>query len=238
MPISYTLTTPVGDYPYTFPPDVSLGQTAPLGELFRQLSYGELSDLEAAVEASGTIRAGKRNQVIHQANEALKRLHKRFELIVDDEVLTVPASSAEFEHVLDPMEIQVISMLVADGSSLTFLTHPVPGKIYLYNRVLSFPPSGWEYQVQVTYQRRHPELLPISEDSDLEQPISLVTELWPAMRAYIAGEMYGSMNTADAQAQALKFRNRYLEVCAEVEATGAPAQQMLDTQKSVMRGFV
>lgn len=236
MSISYSLTTSAVDLPYDLP---GLFADPPLSvsDLFRQLSYGELSDLKTGTDGSGVITTARRNQVVHQANEALKNLHQKFELLVGLQQVAVPASEVPLLVPLHPTAIQVISLLVP-GGSLTFLTHPVPGEIFVFNRELSFPGTQREYAVQVAYQRRHPVLRPISVDGDLEQPIYLVPELWPALRAYVAGEVYGNMNTADARNASREYRGRYAQVCAEVEARGGTPQGMLDDQKFDMRGFV
>lgn len=237
MPISYSLVTPVVDLPYTLP-DLFADSPVSVNELFRQLSYGELSDLKVGLDGAGSLKVERRNQVINMANEGLKRLHQRFALIRSSADQVVPVSAVPLLVPLTSDILQVISILTDSGGSLTFLTHPVPGEVFVYNRKLSFPATRCEYEVQVTYKKRHPILRPILVDSDLEQPIYLVTELWAALRAYIAGEVYGNMNTQDASASAVKYHNKYEQICAEMEATGGMAQEMLDDQKFDRRGFV
>lgn len=237
MPISYSLVTPVVTLPYDLP-DLFAVPPVSVNELFKQLSYGELHDLKVGMDGIGSLKVERRNQVVHMANEGLKRLHQRFELICTSETITVPVSQNPLVVPLNSTVIQVVSLLMADGSPLTFLTHPVPGEIFVFNRKLTFPANRCQYEVQATYQKRHPLLRPISAPSDLEQPIYLSTEMWAALRAYIAGEMYGNMNTNDASAAAAKYRSRYEAICAEMEATGGTAQGMLGNQKFDMRGFV
>lgn len=238
MPISYTLVTPTGELPYRDLPDLFANPPISVNELFRQLSYGELHDLKLGLDGAGNIKADRRDQVVHLANEGLRRMHQRFELISSTQDVTVPVST---EPLLVPFNVtafQVVSLLTPQGCSLPFLTHPVPGELFAYNRRISFPPTRVEYEVQITWQRRHPTLRPIQADSDLEQPIYLSMELWAALRAYIAGEMYGNMNTQDAVVASMKYRSRFNEVCAEVEATGGTPQGMLEDQKFGKRGFV
>lgn len=207
-------------------------------ELFKQLSYQELSNLAVAVDSTGTLKPERHNQVIHLANEGLRALHVRFELIQSDEVLTIPVADHEFEQLLAPDIIQPVSILTAMGGSLTFHKHPVPGEIYVYNRTLSFPPTTLAYEVQVVYQKRHPILNPIEQDTDLQQPITLVPELRTALRAYIAAEVFGGINTPEATAASIKHQARYQQTCIEVSNSGVLSQQMLNSTKSDKAGWV
>ena len=47
-------------------------------ELFRRLSYGELSNLSLGSEGVGAIKDEERGKLISHTNEALLRLHGRF----------------------------------------------------------------------------------------------------------------------------------------------------------------
>jgi hypothetical protein len=236
MPISYLLTTPVVGLPYDLPslfayPPVSVGQ------LFRQLSFGELHDMKVGLDGIGSLKPERYNQIIHLANEGLRKLHQKFELISSTEEITVPVSDNTLVVPINALAIQVVSILPLTGGSLTFMTHPVPGEIYVYNRKIYFPPTTCEYKVQVLYQKRHPTIREYTIASDLEQPIYLSVEMWAALRAYIAGEVYGNMNTADAKNSAAQYRARYKEICTEVESTGGIAQGMLDNNTFDRRGF-
>lgn len=235
MPISYILTTPVVEVPLDLP-NLFANPPVSVSELFKQLSYGELHDLKVGLAGIGQLKEERWNQVIHLANEGLKRLHQRFELIHPYQVIDVPVEGVVVP--LNAMAIQVISLLMEDGSSLTFRTHPVPGEIFVFNRRLSFPRGSAAYRVQVTWQNRHPLLYPITQPSHLEQPIYLSTEMWAALRAHIAAEMYGNMSTSDSAANAAKYRGKYEAVCAEMESTGGTVQGMLDKQVFHERGFV
>lgn len=238
MPISYSLETGSGDLPYNDLPDFYANPPMSLMELFRQLSYGELHDLDLGLDGIGNIQMDRRNQVVHMANEGLRKMHQRFELICSTQDLVVPAGSEPLVVPFNVMATQVISLLTKNGESLTYRTHPVPGEIFTHNRKLSFPTNSCEYEVQITWQRRHPTLRPIIVDADLQQPIYLSVEMWAILRAYIAGEIYGNMNTADASSSAVKYRSRFESLCAEMVVTGGTPQGMLEDQKFDRRGFV
>jgi hypothetical protein len=232
----YSLTPDVLEMEY--PTIIDLFQDPPvsISELFKQLSYGELHDLKVGLAGIGQLKEERWNQVVHLANEGLKRLHQRFELIHPYQLVDVPAEGVVIP--LSTMAIQVISLLMEDGTSLTFRTHPIPGEIFVFNRKLSFPEGSGAYKVQVTWQNRHPLLHPITQPSDLEQPIYLSTEMWAALRSYIAAEMYGNMSTSDAAGNAAKYRGKYEAVCTEMQSTGGTVQGMLDKQVFHERGWV
>lgn len=215
-------------------------QQVTLEELFKRLSYGELSNLAAAVDATGTIKPERHNQVIQFLNEGLLKLHSRFQLIQSDSVLTIPAGSEgeEYIEVLDPEIIQVVSILTAMGNSLTFETHPIPGSIYVYQRMLHIPCGPRSFELQVTYQRRHPTLNPVVESTDLEQTISLIPELFTALQAYAGYRMYGGMNTSDALAVSQMHQATYERICQEVLASGSLPSEMLPSQKFESGGWV
>lgn len=64
-----------------------------LTELFRRLSYGELSNLALSGEGSGTIISARQPQIIQYTNEALLRLFTRFNLRENDLIIE------QFEHI-------------------------------------------------------------------------------------------------------------------------------------------
>lgn len=234
MPISYTLVTEVQDLVFDLP-NLFADPPLSINELFRQLSYHELHDLKVAQEGIGALKSERHNQVVHLVNEGLRRLHQRFELIHPYKDYDIPKEGVVIP--LSALAIQVLSIFLKDGGSVTFRTHPVPGEVFVYNRRLNFPKSDCDYKVQVTWQNRHPTLRYIAVPADLEQPIYLSSEMLAALRAYVAGEMYGSMSTPDAAANAAKYRGKYETVCAEMEVTGSVAQGMLDKQVFHERGW-
>lgn len=220
------------------PLPLGASSTTSLGELFKQLSYGELHDLKAASDGSGTILSAKRNQVVHHINEGLLKLHLRFSLMMSTQDVTVPVGTTPYLVAFDAAAVQVVSLVTPGGLSVPFMTNPSPDRIFVHNRRLSFPPTECEYKLQVLWQNRHPRISPVQSDADLQQPIYLQPELWSALRAYVAAEMYGVMNTNDARAQSMKYRSKYEADCLEAEGEGGTPQEMLGDEKFGRRGFV
>ena len=68
-------------------------------DLFRNLSYGELSNLALSVEGSGTIVESARPKIVTYANDALTRLHTRFPLRTKDVLIEMYAHITNY-HLL------------------------------------------------------------------------------------------------------------------------------------------
>ena len=68
-----------------------------LSELFKRLSYGELSNLAVSGEGSGVITPGKVPQLVRYTNEALLRLYSRFLLSEKSLVLEQVAHITSYE---------------------------------------------------------------------------------------------------------------------------------------------
>lgn len=237
MPLSYELETEVVDLPMDLP-TLFADPPVTVMELFRQLSYGELHDLKLGLDGIGDIKIDRRNQVILFANEGLKKLHQKFQLLRNYVDVTIPVSTTQLVVSLNAVAIQVVSILqLPEGTSRTFFTQAMPGEIYVFNRRLYFPATTCEYKVQVTWQNRHPVLRYIIDPEDLQQPIYLSNEMWSALRAHIAMEIYGKMNTVDAKNSSAMYLGKYRDICHEVESTGGTPQGILDNNTFDRRGW-
>lgn len=204
-------------------------------QLFRSLSHGELSNLAAAVDATGAIKKDKQNQVVHFANEALKLLHHRFPLRQSEVILAL--TGAEQQQVLPADAIQIISIMTPWGESIVAGTHAVPGTFFVADGKLWIPPTAVK-ELQITYQLRAVELSTINAPADLTQQITLVPELHEALTAHIAYKMFGNMNTAEAlQASARNFA-RFEQVCSQCTLYGGLPDDALPVQKFHERGWV
>lgn len=203
-------------------------------ELFKQLSYGELSNLAVAVDASGTIRKDQQNRIIHFANEALQKLHARFPLRETQEQVVL--AGVAVEKTLPTDVLQITSILTPWGESLPVMTHPVPKSLYVYQGKLHIPAMTTE--LLIIYQHRHPKLTEIVGPTDLAQVIALPVELSEALTAYIAYKVYAGMNSQDSQNIAAMHRARYEQVLAEALNQGLLPGELLPVQKLDARGFV
>lgn len=216
-------------------PPEPLGLT--LNEFFRNLSYGELSNLSIAVESIGTIKKSQQNRIVHYINVGLLALHERFPLI--QETLVIPLTPGfGVAQTLPPDTIQVLSIQDPSGKSLDFTTVPRPKGIYIYNQILNVPSQDEELELTVRLQKRHPTLEPVIEDADLEQRIQLIPELHKALSAFVASEFYGTMGTQETLALSAQYRNRYEEICAGARNFGTLPSEIFPLDKFEKRGWV
>lgn len=207
-------------------------------ELFRRLSYGELSNLAVAVDSTGTIKKAQQNRVLHFVNEALLRLHTRFPL--SQTTLSLTMGTTELVTQLPTDTLQVLSILDDQGHSLIFTTTPVPKGIYVSNGELHIPETVVppETVLQVILQTRHPTLLPINVEADLDQVITLIPELEAALTGYIASKMYAGMNSPETANASAQYLHQYEATCAEVLMSGLLPTEILPMQKFESRGWI
>lgn len=206
-----------------------------LEELFKKLSYGELSNLVHAVDG-GAIKKDKQNQVLNFVNEGLLRLHTRFPLIQSEEFVTM--TGAEMTHPFPSADVlQLLSIVTAYGESLTFGNQSVPGTLFVHERIIYFPvfPTGLE--LQLTYQKRHPVLDEIEADADLQQVVDLQEELHEALTAYVAAKLFGNIQTPEARISARSYGQRFNEVIAEAMQAGVLPGEILTGSKFETRGW-
>lgn len=209
-------------------------------ELFRQLSYGELSNLAVAVEASGTIKKERQNQIIHFTNEALKKLHNRLPLIRTSEDIVI--ADGDSDITLDDDVLMVESIISSTGQSFPFINIPSPTtkEIRVYGGVLHIPDGLLEIgtELKITYRKRHAVLDLITTPADLTQEITLLTELESALRSYIAFKVFSAMGTQDSVVIASNYQAMYEQAITEVLNSGLLSGELMPMSKLEMRGFV
>jgi hypothetical protein len=208
-----------------------------LEDLFKQLSYGELSTLAVALDASGAIKKERQNQIVHFANEALRKLHARLPLKEAD--LTVTLTGEEITHEFDANTLLVMGIISSFGEPLTFETTRIPQRITVTGDPLTIRfPKELTGEVQVIYRNRHPLLNSVTTGEDLTQEIELLPELEPALTSYIASKVFGGMSSQDSMALANNYRMQYEQTIADVLNAGLLPGDVFVNHKLETRGFV
>lgn len=229
-------------------------------DLYRQLSFGELSNLAVAVDGTGTLKESQHARVIHHANEALIRLYSRFMIQEKSVILEVYEDTTQYhlvkkfaETVWQPGDdghpwikdaaapfqedvIQVLSAYNAYGQALMLNDPSDPNSLMTPKATtLIVPNQEPGVLLDITYQARHPLLVA----NQLNQEIELPLELHEAMTSYIAAKMYGNMNTPDAQTASLQFQARFQAICDEaVEYNRVSIGGLVRNVKFQNRGWV
>lgn len=206
-------------------------------ELFRNLSFGELSNLAAAVEATGTIKKEKQKQVLFFANEGLKLLFTRFSLRELEVMVTM--TGEPIEQVLPLVDfIKLISVMTAMGESLTFSDRPVPETLYVQGTTVYIPARPAGSELQLIYQARHPVLDDSALPGDLTQEIAIKPELQEALTSYIGYRMYREVRTPEGQASAADHLSRHNQILKDLSDLGVLPGEALPMEKFEARGWV
>jgi hypothetical protein len=229
-----------------------------VGELFKRLSFGPLSNLSMSNDGDGTIIGAKQLGLIRFANEGLLRLYTRFvltekEVILElDEAITQYRLSSEFsvsnggpvQYLKDTAEIpfnnDVIKIMAAYSAAGT--RYPLNDE---HNCDSLFTPRVDTLQVpkpitgagiHVLYQAKK---VITTESISLSEVIDIPDVLDEALVAYISHKVYSSMNGQEHTAKSVELLGLFNSVCNDVEARDLVNSSLSFTNdKFSERGFV
>jgi hypothetical protein len=215
-----------------------------LKELFRRLSVGELSNIAMGATLAGiptgTIDPNQQQKVVLYTNDGLNRLYTRFVIKESDLILEQQADQdmypLELRHCQSQMEefpgglsssyyIQdteedpflddIIKILRAyDGNGCEVpLDNPDDCCSWFrpQSTVLQIPFPVAGNPAAIVYQANHREMPWTDLNGEFELPDPLV----PALRAYVASEVYSHMNTQEAGIKAQEHLKKFEELCVE-----------------------
>lgn len=237
-----------------------------LSELFKRLSYGELSNLAVSQEGSGVITPAKVPQLVSYTNEALLRLYSRFLLrersVVIEQVAQITsyelkAKNAErhepparYPFIKDalgePFEDDVLKILEAhDSFGREFVLNDASRSDSLFTpfpNVLQVPKPVDGAAISILYQARHPVLADVvgpGVTSVLAQEVDIPPTLEGALQAMIAAMVFSHMNGQENVAKSQEFLSWAEVVCNEVEQKDLVSQSNSTSKhKFEQRGFV
>lgn len=230
-------------------------------ELFRQLSYGELSNLSIGSEGVGSINEEKRANLISYTNEALLRLYSRFVLRENDLILKLHDHITNYHFLKkfaqtntepcegmtlyiidqphDPFEEDLIKVLrVVDADTQADLVLNDEGNPHsLFTpqpNTLQVPTPVTDQVLGIVYQARHP----IIAYDDFEACIELPVVLHGPLKAFIAHMVFKFMNGQENSAKATEYLAIYDALCNEVvERDLVNSSSSTTTYKFEDRGF-
>lgn len=229
-------------------------------DLFRSLSYGELSNLSLSNDGSGTIVESARPKIIMYANDALTRLHTRFPLRTKDVLIQMYSHITNYHllprfaqntkpqvekytYILDlPLEPFVDEVLCIEsvfdtfGCDLPLNDSGDPRSVFTPQpKVLQVPNPIAGAALNVVYRTKHDPL----DHAKLDQPIFLPDTFHSALTAYIAYKVYSHMNTAEASNKAQEHLAFYESVCGEVKENDAINTSISTTnERFSQRGWI
>jgi hypothetical protein len=212
-----------------------------VNDLFRALSFGELSNLSMSNEGNGTITAAAQPKIIHHLNEGLLKLYSRFVLKEDDILVQlydhitfyhlnprfavnyVPVGGSDDEdirYLLDmPGEpfkgdiIKILTVYDSNGCKLPLNDDEQPLSLFTPQaNLLQVPYPKNDMALSVMYQAKHDKI-----QGELEETIELPDILLEALTNFIAYKVYGSIGSDNSTAKSLAHYAAFESVCREVE---------------------
>lgn len=230
-------------------------------ELFRRLSYGELSNLFLGSEGTGAIPEEKQPKIVQYLNEALLRLYSRFVLSeknlvlrCSDHIINYRFSSAFAlsnpdrkpfvtpyiqdkvdEPFLDDL-IKVLSVHTIGGCQVPLNDNGDPCSLFTPQPAMLQIPKPVEGEVlAVIYQAKHP----LIDYGNTDALVDIPPVLEHPLRAYIAHLAYTHMNGQENSAKAAEYLATYEMLCSEViERDLVNSSLSTTTYKLHERGFV
>lgn len=211
-----------------------------LEDLYRNLSYGVLSNLTLANDGNGTIRERDIGKITLALNESLLRIYSRFNLrektiliamqegLVTYHLTRKYALSAALDPkpfiidlAEDPFEEDVLKILaVYDslGYQLPLNDNEAPWSLFTPQATVLQVPNPIEVMaLSVMYQAKHPILYADKPDT----PIMLPSVLEGALYSHVAYQIFDSMGTLESTARAQNHLANYENICGELMATDA-----------------
>lgn len=215
-----------------------------LYELYQDLSYNEFQNLALSEEGSGTIREKDQPKIVVAVNDVMQRLYTRF--TIKEGRVRVSLVPGRVRFTLDPQFSvsqweagkpdpyildEVDNPFVNDIAQIIGATN-FKGKDVVVNGAnnlrgirtsdtnvftIQYPdPSFYGMGIEIIYRAGFERIkLPVSAATD-EVEIKLPPELIPALKAGVAGHIYGNMNGQEHVAKSTDHWNKYETVCNEV----------------------
>jgi hypothetical protein len=211
-----------------------------LGDLYQDLSHGELSNLHLSGEGDGTIAPNRQGKLLLYTNDGLLRLFSRF-VLKENDVLVHLHQEITFYHLLPRFAVNYQPTGEEDNEPIRYLTD-LPSERFkgdvikilqvydskgcrlplndVENIFSVFTPQSNVLQVvapvadtvlSVQYQARHVKLT-----GDLEEEIVLPDVLYDPLRAFVSYRVFSDMNTQDSSSKAQEHLANYESMCNSV----------------------
>lgn len=233
-------------------------------ELFRRLSFGELSNLAISGEpaGSGLIIKDKQPQIVQYANEGLLRLFSRFQLkqselvIEQSQAITfyhlqrkfavTADSDAEVSYIKDTADdpfvddvIRILSVHGPSGGTKKLNDIEDPDSLFTPQPdVLQIPKPVAGELLNVVYQARHP-VLDARPGHIIKQEIFIPFFMEGALQAFIGYKVYSHMNGQENVIKSQEYMATYETICSDIEQRDLVNQTYHTSHhKLEQRGFV
>ena len=236
-----------------------------LVELFRQLSYGELSNLSISDSGSGHIKEEKWPQLVQYTNDGLMALFKRFTLRQKDLIIEQVAhitnyhlklkfaesfgSDACWPYIKDlPNEkfqddvIRILTVHDIFGNRVPLNDDGNPNSMFTPQPdVLQIPRPVSGRPLSIVYQASHPKL-----DDRLGGPVNVLDQemdlphyLENTLKQYVASKVFSHLNGQENILKSQEYMAAYEADCLGIEQSDLVNQTFQTTHSKLeQRGFV
>lgn len=234
-----------------------------ISELFRRLSYGELSNLSISDSGSGEINVKKVPQVIQYTNDGLSALYGRFvlsekELIVEqvDHVTQYRmllkhtesvGAQGEHHYIKDELEpfkddmIRIVQVYDENGRKYPLNDEQNPDSLFLPKPdTVQVPSPAAGVIMSVVYQAKPPKLVDASDDDNvLDQEFEIPHVLENALIQYIAHKVFFHIGGQENVVKSQGYLSTYEANCLDVEQRDLVNQSFHTSHSKLeQRGFV
>lgn len=219
-----------------------------VSDLLRSLSYGEFSNLSLGMEGAGSILESAHPRIIKHMNDGLLQLYSQF--ILDEKDLLVQMVEGITYYHLDPRFgeaawdmavapypyikdglapfrddlIKVLAVYDSCGNQVPLNDNEDPASVFTPRaNLLQIPRVQNGVCLSLLYQAKHP---PLSHER-LDDLVFLPHVLHGALTAYVAWQVYSSMNTTESTVKAMEHKARFEKI-----GLGAVADDLVSTSIS------
>lgn len=197
-----------------------------LQELFKRLSYGELSGLAIGMDGAGDIAEADQGKVQTQIELALTALHSRFILRRGFHTLTILEGVKTYAiSTAIPSLVKILSVGREDDPTTTRVSEAyqlginrhddLSGSIQILSHdeiLFESAVAGERYTIE--YQAGHP---PLPVPVDPETVISILPALEEALQVRVAASIFSGMAGEAHINKSMHLLNRYEQLCAAAE---------------------
>lgn len=228
-----------------------------LGDVFRDLSYGHLSNLSIGGDGKGSIPQTHQERILALVNQGVTKLSSRF--VVREKILYLRTTKDKLEYSLVPAhadndptvgekyitdtvenpftdEISNILIIMDENNDeLIINNREVSGSVMIRNETeLKFAEIDKDATFEVVYQP-YPVMM---ESVDPAQVIRIPDVLYEALEAYVGYRVYGAMNGPEHKMRADDLKMSYEMICNDALEKGLVKLSVIGgNSKLEFRGF-
>ena len=235
-----------------------------LGELFEQLSHGELRQMALGGSEASGIKPDDYPKVIPHINWALTQLHKKFDIRIKRLSIkqyehistyelnpkysqTNTSSTEKWKYIKDSIyqpfdnadePLKIISVYKEDGSE--YILNDETNAFSLFTPTdlsIQIPYNRKENMMTVHYRAGHPKLSADGENV-LGQEVNVSASYLDPLLLAIAGRYLTTSGNAESEAAGNNFLTRFELSCREIRDLGLTKHTHNRNQKAVINGWV